>query len=132
MSLTRILQKTLTEKNTSLIFVANGDAPIDEIWYSLTDKGRLPSKEIQVDYNAVRGYLDEKGITYSNQGETSIDWVLKLKKHEDIVDLMQFLAKVNGYAALEARTHSDKDDEKIKEFKNQLVTYASKYRDSKK
>ena len=127
MSLVKILQKPIKGKEP-LIFLVNADAPTDEVFYSLSDKGRLSSKEVAVDYDAVRGYLDEQKIPYSAQGEISVNWILRLKNHEDIVELMQFLAQINGYAALEARVHSDEDDERIKEFKNKLVTYASKYK----
>jgi hypothetical protein len=127
MSLIKLLQKTDTKKRTFL-FVGNDDLPIEEVWHSVSDKGKVPSTDFEMDYDALRGYLDEKGIPYAKHGEVSADWVFKLEAHDDILTLMHFLTEVKGYAQLEARAHSNEDDEKIAQFKARLVGYASKYK----
>jgi hypothetical protein len=108
--------------------VGNDDLPIEQSWYALSDKGKIPSTEVEVDYDAIRGYLDEKGISYARHGEVSADWILKLENHDDILELMHFLTEVKGYAKLEEKDHSNEDDERIVEFKAKLVRYASKYK----
>ena len=79
-------------------------------------------------YNALRGYLDEKGVSYKPQGEVSTDFLLRLDEDKDILTAMKFLGDVKKYNQLENRSHSGDEQKALDEFKEQLGKYASKYR----
>ena len=135
MSLVRILQKSIAGKKTPLIFVGEEDdseQTFFESWNSLTNHGELKPVEIKFDrvnlYNAVRGYLEDKGISYKTQGKVSADYLLRLEEDKDIKVLMQFLADVKKYDSIEDRLHSNKEQKELETFKEQLTEYASRYR----
>ena len=135
MSLIRILQKSITGKKTPLIFVGDGDdseQTFFELWDSLTNHGDVKPVEIKFDrvnlYNAVRGYLDDKRISYKTQGKVSADYLLRLDEDKDIKVLMQFLADVKKYVCIEDRLHSNEEQKELETFKEQLTKYASMHR----
>ena len=135
MSLVRILQKSIVGKKNPLIFVGEGDdseQTFFESWDSLTNHGELKPIEIKFDrvnlYNAVRGYLEDKGITYKTQGKISANYLLRLDEDKDIKVLMQFLADVKKYGCIEDRLHSNEEQKELETFKEQLTKYALMHR----
>jgi len=134
MSLVKILQKPITGKEP-LIFVGDGDsseATFIESWDSLTNHGDIKTAEIKFDrvslYNAVRGFLEEKGISYKAQGKVSTDYLLRLDNDGDKRTLMQFLANVKQYDEIENKSHSQEEQQNLELLRKQLTKYASKYR----
>jgi len=137
MSLVKILQKPIKGKEP-LIFVGDGnssEATFMESWDSLTNYGDIKTTEIKFDrvslYNAVKGFLDENGISYKAQGKVSTDYLLRLDYDGDKRTLMQFLAEVKKYDKLENSSksaHSQKEQQDLEELRKQLTRYASKYR----
>ena len=78
-------------------------------------------------YNAVRGYLDEKGLPYGQQGELPATAVMRLNDSNAIQGLDKLLEEAQNYAAIERRIHSKSDDEKLEEFRGNLINWASRY-----
>ena len=132
MSLIHILQKPISARKNPLIFVRNGEILTDRTWYSLTNDNTLPFMDLQFDrvnlYNAVRGYLDEQGIKYKPQGENPLNILLRLDEESDIITLMHLFAKVKRNNEIEARIHSGEEEKAVIKFREQLTTYASKYK----
>jgi len=135
MSLVKLLVKPIAGKKYPLIFIGDGNTSeitFSESWDSLTNHGQLKPEEIEFDrvslYNAIRGYLDEKGVSYKSQGKVSNDSLLRLDEDKDIRTLISFLSDVKKYNAIENRIHSGDEQKALDEFKEQLGKYASKYR----
>lgn len=78
-------------------------------------------------YNAVRGYLDEKGLPYGQQGELPVIAAMRLNDSNAISGLDKLLKDAQDYAVIDRRTHSKADDEKLDEFRENLVQWASRY-----
>lgn len=137
MSLVKILQKPIKGKEP-LIFVGDGnssEATFMESWDSLTNYGDIKTADVKFDgvslYNAVRGFLDEKGIKYKAQVNVSTDYLLRLDNDGDKRTLMQFLAEVKKYDELEhspKSAHSGDEQQNLEELRARLTRYASKYR----
>ena len=133
MSLVKILIKPISGKKTPLAFIGDGnssEATFGKSWdYLASNREPLEIKFDRVNlYNALRGYLDEKGVSYKPQGEVSTDFLLRLDEDKDILTAMKFLGDVKKYNQLENRSHSGDERKGLDEFKEQLGKYASKYR----
>jgi hypothetical protein len=135
MSLVQILQKPILGKKNPLIFVGdenNFEQTFYELWDSLTNHGELKSLSVNFDrvnlYNAIRGYLDDKKVTYKPQGKVSTDFLLRLDEDKDIQTLISFLTEVKKYDKIENRSHSLDEQKELEEFREQLEKYSSKYR----
>lgn len=78
-------------------------------------------------YNAVRGYMDEKGLPYGQQGELPATAVMRLNDPYAIRGLDKLLKDAQDYSAIEKRAHSKSDDEQLEGFRRSLIGWASRY-----
>lgn len=134
MSLVKILVKPITGVKKNILFVIDGsnvEPKSSQFFNYLVQSGNKPiSVNVQgiQTYNALRGYLDEKGVEYQKHGDISKDHLFRLEDVEDIKVLNKFFTEIKHYEELENKVHSAEDEEKITSFNNYLKQLASKYK----
>ncbi|RLG13915.1 hypothetical protein DRN69_04875 [Candidatus Pacearchaeota archaeon] len=135
MSLIKILKRTLSKKKKALFFVLNAEAvpsKVNDAWDSITNKGAIESLNLDIDikginlYNVLRGYLDEKGVKYKQQGNISQNYLLRLED-KDMHALGQFLNMIREYKRLENTIHGIGEETKIMDLRIYMKRLSSKY-----